>query len=327
VTLTDGAGRPLAGQTVTLVSAAGDGTILAATPGFTSGDGSTVFAATAAPATTATLTAYFGEAATPVPGGFSDQRTDAFAASRSLPLRPGISELTDSTHGTARFGTKVDFTLSLGSPSGSGTAPTGSVSFTVDGTLVATVPLPAGDGSDADVATTALLPGTHTISASFAGDANFLPVTRTVSHAVTCDTIYTGAVKRNLNLKTSGQATCLLNARIGGSIRIGAGAVLAVVGSTAADGSLTAQKAGQIMICGSRIGGPAAVLDAGALVVAGDPGHSQCAPNTFGHGLLLRNDSHGVEVIGNTTPFVDARKVSGPGPYPGDGTTIAGNHP
>jgi hypothetical protein len=328
-TLTGATGQPLAGQTVTLVSAATSGAVLAATPASTNGDGVAQFAAGAVPSATATLTAYFGDANTPVPGGTSDQRSVAFAASRSLSLRPGLIGLTDSTAGTSRFGARVNFTVSVGTRSASSTAPTGSVRLTVDGTLVSTIALTAPGGTpvvNPSVATTALLPGSHTISASYSGDGNFLPATQSVTHVVTCDTTYTGVVKGNLNLTGSGKAVCLLNAKVAGSVKVGTGVAVAMVGSSTGPLGVLAVGSGQIMVCGSRVEGAMAIQNASSLVVVGDPGHSQCAPNTILAGVVLDNDTHGVEVIGNTTLLVVARNIGGPGPYPGDVTTISGNH-
>jgi hypothetical protein len=81
------------------------------------------------------------------------------------------------------------------------------------------------------------------------------------------------------------------------------------------------------MVCGTRTGGALTVQGATALVVIGDAGHSRCAPNTIAGTLVLQNDLHGVVAIGNTASNVITKNIDGPGPYPGDVTTVSGNHP
>ncbi|HEY5196661.1 MAG TPA: hypothetical protein VIJ51_06505, partial [Solirubrobacteraceae bacterium] len=63
-----------------------------------------------------------------------------------------------------------------------------------------------------------------------------------------------------------------------------------------------------------------------ALVIVGDPGDAACAPNTIGGTLILQNNTGGVEAINNTVRALSVSGNSGPGPFPGDPTTITGNH-
>jgi hypothetical protein len=323
-TLTGASGQPLAGQTITLVSGGPSSTVLAAAPAPTSGDGSAHFPASAAAAGFVTLTAYFGDAHTPVPGGTSDQQSPTFAPSRSAPMQPAVLHLTDSPLGTSGFGTRATFTLTVAKPSGSTTAPTGTVRFAVDGTSVASVAL---TGGSAAVATTALLPGGHVITATYSGDSHYPSTATTVNHTVTCTTTYTGTVKGSLSVSGNGKSYCLMNATVGGSVSVGSGAALAVVNSSVPNGSITASSAGQVMICASRTGGAVTVKSAAGLVVVGDAGHSRCAPNTIAGTLLFQDDLHGVVAIGNTVLNVVTKNIGGPGPYPGDLTTVSGNHP
>ena len=76
-------------------------------------------------------------------------------------------------------GQQVTFTATVSPVLGTGT-PTGTVTFTADGTTTS-VPLSAGV---ATLATAALLEGTHTITADYSGDAAFTPSTGSVTQTV-----------------------------------------------------------------------------------------------------------------------------------------------
>jgi hypothetical protein len=239
-------------------------------------------------------------------------------------MRPAVLRLVDAPAATSNFGVRVNFTLTVAAPSGVTTAPTGSVRFAVDGTSVATVALAGGSAA---VATTALLPGAHVVTATYSGDRNYPSTAATVNHTVTCTSSYTGSVKGSLSVSGSGKSLCLTNATVGGSVSVSSGAALAVVNTSLPSSSISGQSSGQVMVCGSRTGGSVTVQNAAALVVVGDAGHSRCAPNTLGGSLVLQSDRNGVVAIGNTVPNVVAQNISGPGPYPGDTTTVSGNHP
>jgi hypothetical protein len=73
------------------------------------------------------------------------------------------------------------------------------------------------------------------------------------------------------------------------------------------------------------VGGSVDIVNAQGLVIVGDPGDANCAVNTISGTLLLRTNTHGLEAIGNTVGALVVSGNSGPGPYPGDVTTIAGN--
>jgi CSLREA domain-containing protein len=78
------------------------------------------------------------------------------------------SSLNPSTAGQA-----VTFTAVV-SPSGTAGAPSGSVTFTIDGVSKAPVPLQVVNGSDqATLSIASLAKGTHTITAAYGGDASF----------------------------------------------------------------------------------------------------------------------------------------------------------
>ena len=81
----------------------------------------------------------------------------------------------------AAFGQAAEATLTVTTPAGA-PAPTGPVSFSVDGKLISS---PALSNSSASVPlSTSLSAGTHTVTAAFSGDAHYAPATFTEQHTV-----------------------------------------------------------------------------------------------------------------------------------------------
>jgi hypothetical protein len=118
----------------------------------------------------------------------------------------------------------------------------------------------------------------------------------------------------------------VVDATVGGAIVLPKGDSLAVINSTV-DGSINAPNSpNAVEVCGSNfVGGAVTISGAQGLVIVGDPGDAGCAPNTIGGTLLLTNNTHGLEAINNTVGGLIVSGNSGPGPFPGDVTTISGN--
>jgi len=224
--------------------------------------------------------------------------------------------------GSSNFGQTVTFTALVAPvPPGAG-LPTGLVAFSVDGTAVGSVPL--SGTSQASISTSSLSAGSHTIGAVYAGDGNFFGSSATLSYLVTCTVNVTGTHAGALEVTSS---TCIrAGATVTGAIDVhGAGALdlesATVTGPIAATGT-----SGVIRICGSSIGGSVDIKQATGLVIVGDPGDAACAPNTISGTLILKRNTGGVEAINNTVHGLINSGNSGPGPFPGDPTTISGNH-
>ncbi len=109
----------------------------------------------------------------------------------TAPVRGPLATTTTLTSSLnpSTAGLPVTFTAII-LPGATGGTPTGTVTFTIDGTPQAPVPLQVVKGSDqASVSIASLTKGTHTISAAYSGDANFAgsavagPLAETV-HAV-----------------------------------------------------------------------------------------------------------------------------------------------
>jgi hypothetical protein len=230
--------------------------------------------------------------------------------------------LTASPAGGSTFGQAVTFTAAVSAvPPGAGT-PTGTVAFTIDGTAVGSPTLSAT--SHASVTTSSLSAGTHTIAAAYSGDGNFLPSNASLSYLVTCTVTLTGTHSGTLEVTSS---TCIkAGATITGAIDVHPGGSLDLESATVTGPVTATGVPGVVRVCNSSIGGSLDVKSDTGLVIVGDPGDAMCAPNTIAGTLLLQNNTGGVEAINNTEHGLITSGNSGPGPFPGDPTTISGNH-
>ncbi|MGH9125538.1 MAG: Ig-like domain repeat protein [Acidimicrobiales bacterium] len=237
---------------------------------------------------------------------------------------PTTTTLTANPSGSAGFGGPVTFTATVAPapPSTNPPAqPTGNVQFLVDGASVQTVGLNASQ--QASVTTSALLPGSHMVTANYGGDGNFDSSTASISYLVTCSVTITG--NHSGAIQAAGHSVCIVNAVVTGQVSVAQGTSVAIVHSKIG-GSITATTApGQVEVCSSTIGGSVSVFAAQHLVAVGDPGDLSCGVNAIKGTLALESNTNGVEAIGNTVGNLVAFGNSGPGPYPGDSTTIAGN--
>ncbi|HWH12159.1 MAG TPA: Ig-like domain repeat protein [Solirubrobacteraceae bacterium] len=231
--------------------------------------------------------------------------------------------VTASPASPSTFGQPVTFTASVAPVAPGAGTPTGTVAFTVDGTAVGSPTL--SGTSHASVATSSLSAGSHTIGAAYSGDGSFLPSAGNLSYVVTCTVTITGNHSGALEVTST---TCLApGAVVGGPIVVHGGASLDLEGASV-NGSVSATGgSGVIRVCNSTISGTVDIKSQTGLVIVGDPGDASCAPNSIGGSLILQSNTGGVEAINNrVTGAISTSGNSGPGPFPGDPTTISGNH-
>jgi Pro-kumamolisin, activation domain/Bacterial Ig-like domain (group 3)/Bacterial Ig-like domain (group 1)/Putative Ig domain len=223
------------------------------------------------------------------------------------------------------FATPVTFSATVAATATNSLSPTGTVSFFVDGraTAAATAALVGGHAS---VTTSALGAGQHSVVATYNGDGNFAPSTSVtpVTETIGCATVIRGDHPGSV-IVSSG-IVCVVGAHVGGAVVVAKGASIDIEGSTIS-GAISAEGgAGTVRICGTTTSGSVTVQRLTGLVIVGDPGDAACQPNRIGGALVLQNNTGGVEAINNTVSRLVASNNSGPGPYPGDMTTITGNH-
>jgi hypothetical protein len=171
-------------------------------------------------------------------------------------------------------------------------------------------------GGRATLTTSALGEGSHTVVAVYNGDANFATSTSTTT-TITCTNTVTGNHPGALIVNSG--SVCVLNARVGGAIVVAKGASIDVENSTIA--SITANSGPRtIRVCATAATGAVSVSGATGLVIIGDPGDAACRPQQH------RRHAHTLQPRNNTGGSLVASNNSGPGPFPGDTTTITGNH-
>lgn len=230
--------------------------------------------------------------------------------------------VTASPATASTFGQPVTFTAVVSTPDSPGAPhPRGSATFTVDTT-------PAGSGSlvaaSASTATASLAAGSHTVTATYGGENNFLPSSGALSYTVTCAVNVNGTHAGALTVTTS---TCLAGgAQVDGAVIVKPGGALDVEGASISGALDASGGAGVIRVCNSAVGGAIDVKHSNGLAMMGDPGDG-CAANHAGGAFLVHSDTNGVEAVDNTAAgSILTSGDSGPGPYPGDATTISGNH-
>ncbi len=91
--------------------------------------------------------------------------------------------------------------------------------------------------------------------------------------------------------------------------------------------SLVTNRPGSVRVCAGTLNGSAVVSGATGFVLIGDSGDDGCKPNTIRGVLILANNTHGLEAIGNHVSFVLAAGNSGAGAFPEDNAPeVSGNH-
>jgi hypothetical protein len=113
-----------------------------------------------------------------VPGGLVSNNYAITYSAGTLTVTPanasnvGVTITTAPTALPHAYGTPLAFTATVADTSPGAPTPTGTVQFAIDGVAVGS-PVMLVDGAATSVPIATLVPGTHMISASYSGDANF----------------------------------------------------------------------------------------------------------------------------------------------------------
>ncbi|MFE0463671.1 Ig-like domain repeat protein [Kitasatospora sp. NPDC058965] len=228
--------------------------------------------------------------------------------------------------------TVTDTVCATGASTNPTAPPTGTVTVRDGATLLGTGTLAPGGGTNcarAQVGFANLLPGTHTLTAQYGGDGNYLAGgLESTSHTVACARTITGTTGE---LFTSGPSTCLLGATVNGTVHDTGDGALFISNSTV-HGAVLVTGATLFAMCGSTTTGTTSVSGASGFVVVGDPGDDGCTGNHVGGSLLLTSNHSGLEVIANHVGgSVQVQGTTGTGPFPEDtraeieGNTIGGS--
>ncbi|MGW3045516.1 Ig-like domain-containing protein [Kitasatospora sp. NPDC001159] len=266
------------------------------------------------------------------PGGTGPTVTSAAASITIsyLTPRPTVTTTLTGSPTPSLFGHPVTLTDTV-CPN-STAIPTGTVTFTDGGATLGTAPLAPGGGdhcAQAQLTWSNLLPGGHTLTAQYSGDATYAaPAAESATQTVNCTRTVTGSVS---SVAATGESTCILNATIHGSVTAGAGTAL-FIGNSTIQGSVSSFGSTLVGVCGTTVTGSLTATGASRFVVVGDPGDDHCAANQIQSSAQLSNNTGGLEAIGNHiggTLMVTGN--TGTGPFPEDnrpeieGNTIAGS--
>lgn len=214
-------------------------------------------------------------------------------------------------------------TATVSSAATGGAAPSGTVSFYLDGasTPLASAPVVSGHAS-----TLVLLPGgAHTVVAAYSGDGSYAASTSTpaTNASVQCTQTISGRYRRSLKV-TSGTTCVLPGTVVDGSISVARGASLDVEAASVRRG-IVATAPNAIRVCGSSAL-LISVTNASGFVLLGNPEHG-CAGNTVPGLIVLIGNHGGLVATRNTVGAVVPLYNIGAGPLPGQGEpVISGNH-
>jgi hypothetical protein len=176
--------------------------------------------------------------------------------------------------GSPTFGQVVTLKAQVAAvaPATAGPAPTGTVTFDVDGQQVGPVVTLSGDDAQSTPITN-LAPGSHEVTATYSGDINYTGSAATTGETVTCSQTITAAY--NGTLTVTGSA-CVEGVTVDGAVKVRPGGTLALIGATI-HGAITATGAASVLICGSSVSGPVVIDDPSGPVTLGGPAGSSCA--------------------------------------------------
>jgi hypothetical protein len=202
---------------------------------------------------------------------------------------------------TIDFGSSARLTMNVGAAAPGAGTPTGSATLSEGGTALAFATLSGGSASF-DVPN--LLPGVHTLVATYGGDGNFNDGTsNAASVSVTCQRSVSQPVSGNISVGSG--STCVSTPSIGGNVTISPGARVffdqtQIGGSVFAAPTLfskTAGTAANIVMCGSQVNGQVLISATTSQVMLGD-GRS-CAGNTVYGPISIDGTRGGVIVADN----------------------------
>jgi hypothetical protein len=202
-TLTPSVNSSVFGQPVTFTAtvapiAPGGGTPTGTVAFFLDGQPLSTVPLASGSATTASIFMGVGShVLTAVYQGTPSYTTSADALHGQIVGKADTATTVGSSPNPSTFGQPVTFTATVAPVAPGAGAPTGTVSFFVDGALVQTLPLVDTSATADPIAT--LAGGTHTVTATYAGDNHFnpgtsTPVTQTVNAAATTTTGVTATV-------------------------------------------------------------------------------------------------------------------------------------
>ncbi|MFD9516887.1 Ig-like domain-containing protein [Streptomyces sp. NPDC059979] len=201
---------------------------------------------------------------------------------------------------TPLFGHAVTLTATAASAHPTAGTPGGTVTFFDGTTPLGTVPLDVGQ---ARLRTGSLQPGSHSITATYGGDARHTPSATpapsdvTVGFSRPCIT----TARHGALTVAAGESLCIAS---GGSqtgpVTVAPGGALAL-SDARVTGPVSAEDALALTVCRSHLTGPVSVTrSTGPVLIGSDREATACGGNTFQGPLTLEGNTGGLHASGNT---------------------------
>ena len=184
-------------------------------------------------------------------------------------------------------------------PSSAGPAPTGTVTFDVDGQQLGAPVALSANGQSQSLPVTDLAPGTHNVSATYSGDSNYQGSTTASTETVKCSQTITATYNGPLTVSNS---TCVEGGTVSGPVNVQRGGALAFVAKV--NGPITTKGIASALVCGPTIQGSVTITNGTGPLALGGPAASSCAADKIS-GPLTISGQQGPVSLAETT-------VSGP---------------
>ena len=194
-------------------------------------------------------------------------------------------------------------------PSSAGPAPTGTVTFDVDGQQLGTPVALSANGQAQSLPVTNLAPGTHNVSATYSGDTNYQGSTTASTETVKCSQTITATYNGPLTVSNS---TCVEGGTVSGPVNVQPGGTLALIGAKV-NGPITTKGITGALVCGTTIQGSVTMTNGTGPLALGGPTGSSCAADKIS-GPLTISGQQGPVSLAETTVSGPVALLSGTGP-------------
>jgi hypothetical protein len=209
------------------------------------------------------------------------------------------------------FGSNAPLTVSVGAVAPGAGTPTGTVTLTEGSATVGSTTLSGGSGA----LSLDLLPGTHTLVATYGGDGNFNGSSSNSSTVtVTCQTNRSAPTSGSM---TIGSGSTCVTGNVSGTIYIASGARAFINGISV--GSIIGSNAARVTICGTTVAARMTLSGTDGPVLFGDATNGRCAANSVHNYFEISNGDGPVLIADNVLANLAANNNDA-------GIVIANNH-
>ncbi len=181
-------------------------------------------------------------------------------------------------------------------PSTAGPAPTGTVTFDLDGQQLGAPVTLAANGQAQSLSITDLAPGAHNVSATYSGDGNYQGSSTASTETVTCSQTITSTYNGTLSVSKS---TCVEGGTISGPVNVQPGGTLALIGAKV-NGPITTTGTTSALVCGTTVQGPVTMTNGAGPVAFGGPAGSSCSADNVNGPLTISGQQGPVSLAGIT---------------------------